>query len=229
MRKLGLVGGISWVSTADYYKYINTGINARLGGLNFAECLIYSLNFQEIHDNNQRGDWESTFALLLQAADALKAAGAEGLVLCANTMHLLADRLQARTELPLINILTATCNVLRKQGLKKVGLLGTRFTMQEDFFKDALRQAGITPLIPEGEDFDAVVKILDEELHLGIVTAASKARYLDVIEHLAQRGAEGVILGCTEIPLLIQQEDLELPVFDTTKIHAAAAVEFALS
>lgn len=228
MKKLGLLGGISWVSTVDYYRYINEGINERLGGLNFAECIIYSVNFQQVHDNNNADDWEANFRLFSEACDNLKKAGAEGIVLCANTAHLIADRIQNHVQLPLINIAIATAESIQKTGIKKVGLLGTQFTMERSFFKDKLLEKGIEPLIPEKADRDYIVKTLDEELHKGLFLEKTKQGYLAIIDRLIAAGAEGIILGCTEIPMLVKPEEIATPAFDTTRIHAEAAVDFAL-
>ena len=229
MKKLGLLGGISWVSTIDYYKYINEGINEKSGGLNYAECIIYSVNFQEVHNNNNADDWDANFKLFSAACENLKKSGAEGIVLCANTAHLIADRIQQAVQLPLINIATATAEAISKQGLKKIGLLGTKFTMERDFFKEKLAEKGIEALIPEKEDRDYIVKTLDEELHKGIILEETKKGYLAIIDRLIEAGVEGIILGCTEIPLLVKPEEISIPAFDTTRIHAQAAVAFMLS
>ncbi|MFT4205408.1 MAG: aspartate/glutamate racemase family protein [Chitinophagaceae bacterium] len=228
MKKLGLVGGISWVSTIDYYRYINEGINERLGGLNYAECITYSVNFQHVHDNNSVDDWDANFRLLSSACDSLKKAGAEGIVLCANTAHLIADRIQEYIQLPLIHIAVSTADAVRQQGLKKIGLLGTQFTMERRFFKDKLSEKGIETIVPSQEERAYIVKTLDEELHKGILTESTKKGYLEIIDNLLHAGAEGIILGCTEIPMLIKTEEIAAPAFDTTKIHAQAAVDFAL-
>jgi len=229
MKKIGLVGGISWVSTIDYYRYINEYINERLGGLNYAECIIYSVNFQEIHNNNAADDWDATFNLISNACENLKKAGAEAIVLCANTMHLLADKIEQHIQLPLINVASETAKVIQQQRLKKVGLLGTQFTMKKDFFKNKLLEAGIETIIPNEEDIAYIVKTLDEELHKGIIREETRQGYLAIMNKLLGQGAEGIILGCTEIPLLIKAGDIEAPLFDTTQIHSKAAVKFALN
>ncbi|MGC4234764.1 MAG: aspartate/glutamate racemase family protein [Niabella sp.] len=229
MKKIGLVGGISWVSTIDYYRYINEYINERLGGLNYAECIIYSVNFQEIHNNNAADDWDATFNLISNVCENLKKAGAEAIVLCANTMHLLADKIEQHIQLPLINVASETAKVIQQQRLKKVGLLGTQFTMKKDFFKNKLLEAGIETIIPVEEDIAYIVKTLDEELHKGIIREETRQGYLAIINKLLGEGAEGIILGCTEIPLLIKPGDIEAPLFDTTQIHSKAAVTFALN
>jgi len=230
MKVIGLIGGISWVSTADYYKLINEGVNNRLGGLNFSECLIYSFNYADIKRNNENNDWDSTFKMLFKACEFLKSGGAEAIVLCANTMHFIAERLEEAIGLPIIHIATATAIEIQKQKIKKVGLLGTKFTMELDFFKDKLAEKGIEAIIPQNqEDKDFIHTTIFEELGRGLVTKSTKERYLAIANQLIKEGAEGVILGCTEIPLVIKPEDLLVPVFDTALIHSNAAVEFQLS
>ena len=230
MRKIGLIGGISWVSTSDYYTLINKGINEKLGGLNFSECLIYSFNYADIKKNNDANDWDSTFNMLLKAAEVLKSGGAEAIVLCANTMHLIADKLQQALGLPLIHIAEETAIAIQKKDLKKVGLLGTKFTMELDFFKDKLIEKGIQTVIPNNEDDkDFIHYTIFEELGRGLVTDETKKRYLEIANELIKNGAEGIILGCTEIPLVIKEGDLNVPIFDTALIHTQAAVNFQLS
>lgn len=230
MKVIGLIGGISWVSTADYYKLINEGINNRLGGLNFSECLIYSFNYADIKRNNENNDWDSTFKMLFKACEFLKSGGAEAIVLCANTMHFIAERLEEAIGLPIIHIATATAIEIQKQEIKKVGLLGTKFTMELDFFKDKLTEKGIEAIIPQNqEDKDFIHTTIFEELGRGLVTKSTKERYLEIANQLIKEGAEGIILGCTEIPLVIKPKDLLVPVFDTTLIHSNAAVKFQLS
>ena len=229
MKKLGLVGGTSWVSTMDYYKLINEGINAQLGGLNFAECLIYSFNYADIVRNNNANDWDRTFQMISAASQHLINGGAEGIVLCANTMHLIAGRLQPVIDVPVIHIGEVTAAAIAQQGIKKVGLLGTKFTMELDFVKSKLRDKGIEAIIPEEADRAFVHGTIFDELGKGVVTAATRKRYIAISEQLIAQGAEGVILGCTEIPLVIKPGDLTVPTFDTTQLHAAAAVQFALS
>jgi aspartate racemase len=230
MKIIGLIGGISWVSTADYYKLINEGINEKMGDLNFSECLLYSFNYADIKRNNEANDWDSTFKMLLKGCEFLKQGGAEAIILCANTMHLIADRLEAAIDLPIIHIATETAIEIQKQNLKKAGLLGTKFTMEYDFFKDKLIAKGIEAIIPESEaDKDFIHTTIFEELGRGLVTAETKKRYLAIANELIQKGAEGIILGCTEIPLVILPGDVSVPIFDTTQIHSKAAVEFQLS
>jgi aspartate racemase len=229
MRKLGLLGGISWVSTLDYYRYINEGVNERLGGLDYAECVVYSLNFNDIQRFGW-DDWDRTFQTLAAAAMHLKAAGAEAIVLCANTAHALADSLEAHVGLPVLHIATATACEIGKRKLHKVALLGTKFTMELPFYRDKLAQHGIETIIPTDQGTrDFIQKTLKEELGRGITTDATRRAYLEIIDALVARGAEGVVFGCTELPLLLTQAEVAVPIFDTTRIHANAAVEWALT
>lgn len=229
MKKIGLVGGISWVSTIEYYRYINEGVNAALGGTHSAECLIYSLNFDDIRKNNETNNWEGNFNLIANACEQLKNGGAEAIVLCANTAHAVAEKVETRVQLPVIHIVTATASAINKIGLKKVGLLGTRPTMEMDFYRDKLREYGIESIIPESQATrDYIQETLGHELGKGIIKAETKQKYLSIIDQLIAAGAEGIILGCTEIPLLISQYDVDVPVFDTTKIHSQATVQFIL-
>jgi len=230
MKLLGLVGGISWTSTLEYYRYINEGINEKLGGLNFSECLIYSVNFNDFQKYNAAYDWDATFKLLVSAAENLKKAGAEGIVLCANTAHIVAEQISEKVQLPLINIADATAKAINEKSIRTVGLIGTSYTMELDFYKNKLRDNGILTIIPEDQQVrDFIEETLRCELGAGIIKPETKQAYLSIIKKLIDNGAEGIILGCTEIPLLINQTDVSVPVFDTTKIHAQAAVEFSLS
>jgi aspartate racemase len=229
MKKIGLVGGISWTSTLDYYRYINEAVNKSLGGVNFAECIIYSINFNDFQKYNAAYDWDATYELMLNAAMNLEKAGADVILLGANTAHIVADRVAAKIQSPLLQVTTATAKAIHKKGLQKVGLLGTVYTMELDFYKDKLKANGIESIIPEDKaDRDFIEDVLRYELGKGILNPESKKRFLQMIDQLIARGAEGIILGCTEIPLLIKQEDISVPAFDTTRIHAEAAVEFSL-
>jgi aspartate racemase len=228
MRILGLLGGLSWVSTLDYYRYINEGVNARVGGLHYAECVLYSLDFGELQAHGW-DDWPRTFDLLLRGCERLKAGGAEGLVLCANTAHALADQIEARIGLPVIHIATATAAAVSARGLRRVGLLGTKFTMELPFFHERLHAQGIQVLMPERAEREFVQRTLRDELGRGIATEETRAAYLRIIGQLLARGAEGIVFGCTEIPLLLSQDDVSVPVFDTTRLHARAAVDFCLA
>jgi aspartate racemase len=230
MRTLGLIGGISWVSTSEYYSLINQGINERLGGLNFSKCIIHSFNYADIKKNNDANDWDKTFEMVFEASQNLKQSGAEAIVLCANTMHLIADRLEKAIDLPVIHIATATALEIKKQGIKKVALLGTKFTMELDFFISKLSDHQIETIIPRNqEDRDFIQDSIYYELGKGIVLEDTKKRYLDIITELIEQGAEGIILGCTEIPLIIKQSDVSIPVFDTGLLHSKAAVDFSLN
>lgn len=227
MKMLGLVGGLSWVSTIDYYRQICLGFNEDFGKCNFGKCIIYSLNYQEAIDNNARGNFDATYQMVQDAAINLKFAGASAIVLCANTLHMFADRLQETVKLPVIHIARATANEINKKGLKRVGLLGTKPTMEMDFYKNVLNEYGIEPIIPDEADRNYVHEKIFTELGKGIIKPETRRRYINIIDKLLKEGAEGIILGCTEIPLLIKQSDCSCPVFDTTVIHAKAAVEFA--
>lgn len=226
MKKVGLVGGISWVSTMDYYRFINEGVNSKLGGFQFAECIIYSVNFGDI----QVKGWNEAYDLLLNACESLKRSGAEGIVLCANTAHLYADRLQEAIKLPIINIVVETAKAIKKEGFKKVGLLGTKFTMEQDFYRKKLEEYGLEVLIPgKQETRDYIQYTLKEELGIGVINPDTKTKYISIVKELVDSGAECIILGCTEIPLLISQDDFKTPVFDTTKIHSRAIVDYIVS
>lgn len=226
MKKIGLVGGISWTSTLDYYRFINEGVNARLGGLNFAECIIYSLNFGDIHLRS----WNNAFDLLYNACDSLKKSGVEGIALCANTAHLYADKLQETIKLPVIHIVSETAKEINKKGFRKIALLGTKFTMEMDFYKDKFKSFGLEVLIPEKpETREYIQYTLREELGIGFINPATKEKYKDIVKEMMNRGAECIVLGCTEIPMLISQDDFEISVFDTTKIHSQAIVDFITS
>jgi aspartate racemase len=229
MQTLGLIGGFSWVSTVEYYKLINQGVNDKLGGLEFPQCVIYSFNYAEIKKYSNTDNWEMTFQLILKACNDLKSCGITGIVLCANTMHLIADRLEQETGLALIHIATATATEIEKAGLKKVGLLGTKFTMELDFFKSKLLAKGIEVIIPNEDDREFLHQTIYDELGKGIFSEQTKQRYLNIISDLMNDGAEGIVLGCTEIPLIIQQSDVPVPIFDTTLLHSRAAIEFALT
>ncbi|MFZ4796982.1 MAG: aspartate/glutamate racemase family protein [Bacteroidia bacterium] len=226
MKKVGLVGGISWISTIDYYRYINEGVNQKLGGLNFAECVVYSINFGEIY----KLGWERAFEILLNACESLKKSGVESIVLCANTAHLYADELQEVIKLPIIHIGVETAKAVNEQGYKKVGLLGTKFTMELDFYRNKLNEFGLEVLIPEKQETrDYIQQTVRDELGVGFINPETKLQYISIVKDIVDKGAECIILGCTEIPLLINQNDFEIPVFDTTKIHSKAIVDYMVS
>lgn len=228
MKTLGLVGGTGWVSTVDYYRFINQGINDALGGHEFARCILYSLNFADIVACNARNDSEGIYMLIKDATDRVIQAGAEGIVLCANTLHKYADRLQATIRVPIVHIAEATAREIRDKNLTTVGLLGTIYTMEEDFYTSKLAAAHIRTIVPEKADREFINATIYDELLKEIFKDESKKRLLEIMNKLEQRGVQGIVLGCTEIPLIIKDEDFHLPMFNTTAIHARAAVNFAL-
>ena len=229
MKTIGLLGGMTWHSTIEYYRLINAAVQAQLGGSNSARCILYSVEFGEFERLQNAGDWDTLAALMVEAAKRIEQAGADFLLICANTMHRTAGAIEAAISIPLLHIVDATAGEIRKQGLQTVGLLGTRFTMEQDFYRNRLeKQHGLKVLIPGSEERTAVHAIIYNELGHGIISETSREVYRSIIRNLHARGAEGAILGCTEIPLLIRQADCTIPLFDTTAIHAAAAVEWAL-
>ncbi|MER9400145.1 aspartate/glutamate racemase family protein [Mesorhizobium sp. M0615] len=230
MKTLGLIGGMSWESTAIYYRLLNEIVRERLSGLHSAKLLLYSFDFAEIADRQHHGDWDSAGVLLADAARKLEAGGAEGLLICTNTMHKLADRVQAAVSIPLIHIADATAVAVKGAGVKRPALLATRFTMEQDFYKGRLTEKyGLQPVVPNQAGRDMVHQVIYDELCRGIVNAASKAAYIDEVARLRRdEKIDGVIMGCTEITMLIGERDFDIPVFDTTRIHAEAAVAFML-
>lgn len=229
MKTIGLIGGMSWESSAEYYRIINQEVKARLGGLHSAKSVMVSVDFAEIEALQVEDRWDESGAMLADAARSLERAGADCVVICTNTMHLVSDAVREAVSLPLIHIADATAERIRAAGLQSVGLLGTRFTMEKDFYKGRLVEAfGLEVLVPDEPGRTAVHDTIYQELVLGIINDDSRERFKAVIGDLAARGAQGVILGCTEIPLLIKAEDSPIPIFDTTLIHAQAAVDFAL-
>ncbi|TPI81239.1 aspartate/glutamate racemase family protein [Mesorhizobium sp. B2-8-9] len=231
MKTLGLLGGMSWESTAIYYRLLNEIVRERLGGLHSAKLLLWSFDFAEIAERQHAGDWEGAGALLVEAARKLEAGGAEGLVICTNTMHKLADTVQAAISIPLIHIADATAQAVLDARVKRPALLATRFTMEQDFYKGRLAEKyGLQPIVPDQGGRDMVHRVIYDELCQGIVRSESKSAYLDEIGRMRRTDrVDGVIMGCTEITMLIGQGDFDVPVFDTTRIHAAAAVDFALA
>lgn len=229
MKTLGLIGGTSWVSTIDYYRYINQLANEKRGGLNYAQILLYSISFNDVKSLADVGDWGNLGKLLSGIAQNLENAGAEAIVFCANTIHIVAEKVEEKIQIPLIHITDATAKEILRQGLKKVALLGTKFTMDNDFYKERLLRYEIETIIPNDEERDFIHWSIFEELGKDIFTNETKQKYLEIIEDLRSRGAEGVIFGCTEIPMLLKPEDCSIPSFDTTLIHAKAAVDFALT
>lgn len=229
MRTLGILGGMSPESTTTYYTEINRAVNQQLGGNTSAPLLISSVNFAEIVACQQQGDWPKAGEILAQAAVQLEKIGAEGILLATNTMHKVADQIIQAIQIPFLHILDIVAERIKAQGLHKVALLGTRFTMSDQFYIDGLQARGITPLVPPASEQAEIHRIIFDELCVGNISAPSKAYYLKTIDELAKQGAEGVILGCTEIGLLIQQSDSTLPFFDTAQLHSQMAVEFILN
>jgi len=228
MKALGLIGGTTWVSTVDYYKAINQMTNERLGGLNSAKLFLYSQNMQEINELIISGDWSKIAQLYTGIAQKLETMGAEAIVLCANTPHLVADVIQSRIRIPIIHIAEETAKEIRRNKISKVILLGTKFTMEHEFFKKILLKHGIETVIPDADDRNFIHNSIFTEFGKDIFKAETKKRYLEIIAKLTTTDTKGVILGCTEIPMLIHQSDCAITTFDTTLIHARAAVKFAL-
>ncbi len=228
MKTLGLIGGTSWVSTIDYYRLINQMVNERLGGVNAATLLLYSVNFAEFLPPADEAGWRHFTSRFIAIARKLELGGAEGLVLCANTPHKVAPEISAAITIPLIHIAEVTAREVASHKHSRVGLLGTRFTMQERFYHEMLAKYGINTLIPEPADREYIHETILGDFSKNIFTPEHKARYLRIIDHLENAGAQAIILGCTEIPILIKPQDCRLPLFDTTVLHARAAVDFAL-
>lgn len=223
MKTIGLIGGMSWESTVTYYQVINETIKKQLGGLHSAKCILYSVDFDEIEKYQVSREWDKSADVLSEAAQALERAGADYIVICTNTMHKVAPEIGRRIHIPILHIADMTAAELQKQGIKKVGLLGTKYTMRQDFYKNILIEQGIEVVIPNDADVDVVNRIIYDELCLGKISEQSKDIYLDIIMKLAQDGAQGIILGRTEIGLLVRQSDTDIPLFDTTLIHAEQA------
>lgn len=229
MKTIGLIGGMSWESTMEYYRLINESVKEKLGGLHSAKCVLCSVDFAEVAELQRHGQWPEAARLLVGAARSVEKAGADLLLICTNTMHKLADTVQAGIGIPLLHIVDATAEKVKQAGLHRVGLLGTRFTMEDDFYRGRLMsQFGLEVTIPDPGDREAVHRIIYEELCLGTARPESKAQLAGIMSRLVEMGAEGIILGCTELGLLIRAEDCRVPLFDTTRVHALAAVEQAL-
>jgi aspartate racemase len=229
MKPIGLIGGLTYVSTLEYYRYLNEITNERLGDAEAALIIMYSVNFGEIKTLTEADNWDKISFIMCDAAKKIEDAGAVCLLLGANTMHKIADEIQASIKIPIIHVAEAVAKDIRGHGLKKVGLLGTRFTMQLSFYTDRLTRSGIETIIPDQDDVDFINYTIYDEFSKNIFSAKTKAAYLDIISKLKQRGAEGIIMGCTEIPSLINQSDCDIPLFDTVKIHSKAGVDHVLS
>ena len=228
MKTIGMLGGMSWESTVTYYQLINQTIKEKLGGLHSAKCLLYSVDFAEIEEYQSKGKWDEVGGVLAAEAAKLEAAGADFIVICTNTMHKVSPQIEAAISIPIIHIAEATADQLEKSGISKVALLGTKYTMTQDFYKRRLTNRGIEVLIPTEKDIELVNSVIYNQLCRGILSAESKAEHIRIIRELVKRGAQGVILGCTEIGLLIKQEDVEIPLFDTAVIHATKAALTAI-
>jgi len=229
MKTIGLIGGTGWQSTLDYYRILNETMMERTGGKHFAKIVLISLDFKEVESFIINHDFNGLSLMMVKTAQSLEKAGAELMMIGANTMHLFAPEVQQSINIPLVHIADVTIRKIKEKGLDKIGLLGTKFTMEHDFYKDRIRENGIGVLVPESSDRDFIQNTITSELFQAILKPESKQRFLNIIESLVTRGAQGIILGCTEIPLLIKQNDCKVPVFDTTEIHAKAAVELAIS
>jgi len=230
LKIIGLIGGMSWESTVPYYRQINESIKAQLGGLHSARLILYSVDFHDIEQLQRAGDWAAAGELMAQAARSLELAGAELLVLCTNTMHKVADAIEAAVRIPLLHIADPTAHAIKKAGFTRVGLLGTRFTMEQDFYRARLEEVhGLQVVTPTCADRDIVHRIIYEELCLGQIDATSRTEYRRIMASLQAQGAQAIILGCTEITLLVSQQDAEVPLFDTTRLHALAAAQWSLA
>lgn len=229
MKTIGLIGGMSWESSVEYYRIINETVRDKLGGLHSAKSVMYSVDFAEVEALQHQGKWGAATEKMIDAAKHVEEGGADFVIICTNTMHKMADDVQKRIKIPLLHIADATGEKIRAEGLTKIALLGTKFTMEEDFYKGRLAQRhGLTVIVPKKEQRETIHSVIYDELCLGEIRRASKVRYCDIMSSLVAEGAEGIILGCTEIGLLVDDGDSRVPLFDTTKIHAVAAVEYAL-
>lgn len=228
MKTIGLIGGMSWESTSEYYRIINEEIKERLGGLHSAKCMINSVDFEEIERFQSNGNWNGAGEVLGNAAYSLQRGGADFIIICTNTMHKVVEKIKENIHIPVLHIADATAKEIKRKGIQKVGLLGTKYTMEQDFYKLRIEENHIKVMVPSEKDRDKINEVIYIELCLGKITSQSREYYKRVIEDLVKEGAQGIILGCTEIGLLIKQEDVSIPIFDTTHIHAVEAVNFAL-
>jgi len=230
MKTIGMLGGMSWESSLEYYRLVNEGIKERLGGLHSARCLLYSVDFAEVEVLQSEGRWDEAARFMIEAARRLERGGADFVVICTNTMHKSADAIERSLRVPLLHIADAAAEAVKREGIRRVGLLGTRFTMEENFYKGRLADRhGLEVLVPDEPDRKTVHRVIYEELVLGKILPSSREAYRRIIARLVRDGAEGVVLGCTEIGLLVKAEDSSVPLFDTTRLHAEAAVSLALS
>lgn len=229
MKKIGLIGGMSWESTIEYYRIINEETNKRLGGLHSAKIIMYSFDFDEIEKLQSQGRWDSATDIMMDVAKRIEKAGAEIILICTNTMHKMFTQVEESVRIPVLHILDATADAIKSKGVNKVGLLGTKFTMEQEFYKERLmRVHEIAVIIPNPQDMEKINKIIYEELCRGKIKESSKELLKQIIEKLVDQGAEGIVLGCTELPLLIKKEDSSVPIFDTCSLHAKKAVEISI-
>ena len=228
MKTIGLTGGMSWESTVTYYKIINETVKEKLGGLHSAKCILYSIDFQEIEECQANGNWEKSGEILGEAANNLEKAGADFIVICTNTMHKVINQIKEKISIPILHIAEMTAEKILEKGLKNIALLGTKYTMEQDFYKSKLIEKEINVIIPDKNDIEIINKVIYDELCLGTINSNSKKKFLEIVDKLRSKGAEGIILGCTEIGLLIKNEDTDVPLFDTAVIHAEEAAIYSI-
>ena len=228
LKTIGLIGGMSWESTVTYYKIINETVKEKLGGLHSAKCILYSIDFQEIEECQANGNWEKSGEILGEAANNLEKAGADFIVICTNTMHKVINQIKEKISIPILHIAEMTAEKILEKGLKNIALLGTKYTMEQDFYKSKLIEKGINVIIPDKNDIEIINKVIYDELCLGTINSNSKKKFLEIVDKLRSKGAEGIILGCTEIGLLIKNEDTDVPLFDTAVIHAEEAAIYSI-
>ena len=228
LKTIGLIGGMSWESTVTYYKIINETVKERLGGLHSAKCILYSVDFQEIEECQANGNWEKSGEILGEAAYNLEKAGADFIVICTNTMHKVVNQIKEKISVPILHIAEMTAEKILEKGLKNIALLGTKYTMEQDFYKSKLIEKGINVIIPDKNDIETINKVIYDELCLGTINSNSKKKFLEIVDKLRNKGVEGIILGCTEIGLLIKNEDTDVPLFDTAIIHAEQAAMYSI-
>ena len=228
LKTIGLIGGMSWESTVTYYKIINETVKEKLGGLHSAKCILYSVDFQEIEECQANGNWEKSGEILGEAAYNLEKAGADFIVICTNTMHKVVNQIKEKISVPILHIAEMTAEKILEKGLKNIALLGTKYTMEQDFYKSKLIEKGINVIIPDKNDIETINEVIYDELCLGTINFNSKKKFLEIVDKLRSKGAEGIILGCTEIGLLIKNEDTDIPLFDTAVIHAEEAAIYSI-
>ena len=228
LKTIGLIGGMSWESTVTYYKIINETVKEKLGGLHSAKCILYSVDFQEIEECQANGNWEKSGEILGEAAYNLEKAGADFIVICTNTMHKVVNQIKEKISIPILHIAEMTAEKILEKGLKNIALLGTKYTMEQDFYKSKLIKKGINVIIPDKNDIEIINEVIYDEICLGIINSNSKKKFLEIVDKLRNKGAEGIILGCTEIGLLIKNEDTDVPLFDTAIIHAEQAAIYSI-